>query len=577
MSTNPYPSPVSSPSPNFDPSILRSDVQSPAPNTSVVPLVPSEADRSELPTASSRQDAALQRIRQLRRSLVEVNQDAANSFSPGHEAILLTGHSEDRLEQAAWNRLNAILPASTMERLRRFENTTRRESDRVHQLLRITAALDTTSTYSNVSPSSPHPTSSSQSPSLLTSPLSPPRQRLLPPRTLQDPSLLRSREMSDDPHTLLGRRVAAREASGSSNASDHHITEQDFEYIRNLARQRRSEPAFQRRIESSLDAMRREALEAHSRSLDNAVHPVSAGAPIRGHMRRALRTSRIDSRQPSSSNTSAVQSPRERLSILSNFSSVQNLPTPSSTTSSQRIILFEEPTSYTSLEESRMASVVTSEVQGRSYVTTRRLNAEGDEYVHTIDGPLGEEITFTSPFTSSPVQMHPPDTILPPGLSGENPRDHRRDNTAQASDYVIPASTFFGTIYDRDGNEISPEEQPLLRPYETQVQPPFSVQWLPESVPAPLRIPDPLDTVTLTPVIPNAPHSPPRVRINPREPELAEDSREPSVQWIGSNKPLFIDPLPMPIESMISSEPKPKKQSPRGKIKVSRYANFAGR
>ncbi|THU88463.1 hypothetical protein K435DRAFT_866286 [Dendrothele bispora CBS 962.96] len=629
-------SPSPSPSSNFNPSPLRSDVQSPAPSTSTAALPISAEERPEPQASSTGPDAAHQRIRRLRRSIVELgHQEAAasNSISPGHEAILLTGHPQVaaaeggtdslRLEQAAWNRLNAILPPAAMERLRQFEATSRPNNpDRIHQFLRWTAAaanmhpLDTTmSTFSNssshVTPSSSHPTTSSQSPSLLTSPLSPPRQRLLPPRTLQDPLPLRTRDTSDDPNTLIGRRVAAREASGVSNSLDRYITEQNLEYIRNLNRQRLSEPALQRRIESSLDAIRQRENYGASRSLDNpgqTTTTVSAGAPIRGQMRRALRTSRIESRQSSGNNSTASSSHRDgRLSILSNFS-VQNLPTPSSTTSSQRLILFDEPASYNSPEESRLASTVVNEVPGRSYVTTRRLNAEGDEYVHNING---DDITFTSPFVSSPVQIHPENSISSgPSRRESLLREHRRDNTVRVSDYVVPASTLFGVVLDRDGNEIPPEEQPLLRSYETQPTylppPPPDLRWL--SDPSSIHPPDPLDTVTIPEV--EEDHFSPRVRINAstatgsmRDPELiniTEDPqqyqyltqgsygvrRKPSVKWIGTNKPLFIDPLPMPVESMGSSSSERKrvaaassnKRRPRETpIPVSKNACFAGR
>ncbi|KAF5338434.1 hypothetical protein D9758_012226 [Tetrapyrgos nigripes] len=578
MSGNVYPSPVSSPSlsPNLESAALRSTIQSPAPGPSNVD------ERRHL-------ERHLERIRNLRRNILEQGNEST-SMAPGHRAIVLTGRFDEQasrlLDQSAWSRLTALLPPATMERLIEFE------ARRLQQPLRPANAshLHPPDTTTHVSPSSSHPTSSSHSPSLLNSPLSPPRQRLLPPRTLQDLQPLRTRDLSDDPNTLIGRRVAAREASRSSNGSSprsgvHNLTEQEFDYIRALARQRRTEPLFYRRPESSLDVIRREAEAHHARnSIDNPAPHMSAGAPIRGQMRRALRTSRIDSRQTSS----FAPSPGNRLSTLSSFSSVQNLPTPSSTTSSQRMLLFDEPASYLlpqpSSEEGRVRSTPSAELQGR---TTRRVNAEGDEVVHSIN-PIDDT---SSDFVSSPVQMLP-DNVLAPGLTRrENNSDHRRDNTVQTSGYIVPASTLFGTLVDRDGNEISPDVHQISDPSDPRPSQPPSYeggQWLFQGPPSShLRSTiDHFEPITVTSFVPDDhPYSnfglPPRVRINPhpRDPpddDLDQEDEQP-VQLTQSHKPLFIDPLPVPVETMASGHRVQPNKTRGPLVKVSRHANFAGR
>ncbi|KAJ3856821.1 hypothetical protein EV368DRAFT_78308 [Lentinula lateritia] len=431
---------------------------------------PAEDTESSIQNTIQRLDLAFERIRHLRRDILYSEQvdhtngsHSRNRIGPGHEAIVLTGQNEreywDELERM--DRMRNIVPADTRERLRQFEarraeadrerNRDRTDRDRAgarSHLLRAAAAhmhpLDT-----STSPPSSHP-SSAQSPLSFASPLSPPRQRLLPHRLL-DAQPFRRREssssFSDDPNTEIGRRVAAREsarggtqdsthnASPNSNSSsrDSHyrlptVLERDFEYS-TRTRLQRSEPAFLRRIDPSLDQLRLEAESRISRSLDTTGTPPSPSAEA-SILRANMRARAPQSRQSSnvSTNLPSATSSQSRLSLLSNFG-VQNLPTPSSTLSNPPL-LFEEPSSYLhpSTEDSRLRSVEEERARTleESYMAQARM----------AGGLL---------FSSSPVQMHHVTEETRPG--------HHRDNTVQLQHYAVPRLAQL----DANGDEFRPD------------------------------------------------------------------------------------------------------------------------
>ena len=308
---------------------------------------------------STRQlDQAYQRVRQLRRDIMQASVPRIQDISmgPPHEAIVLSsgeGNERQNSESSLWERIGAPFPQETMNRLRQFEaQQSDAEPTRTLRSLRMTTNHLNPDENSSPSPAreSARP---SQPPSLRPhnlnlppspiSPISPPRQPFLPPRTLEPSHTPRWTMLSDDPHTSLGRRVAA--ALATSN--DHPTTQEqspseerrpsqsplarDLEHVLSISRQQRTELA-QLYIESH-----RHEMDRLSRNQD------VAASSTRNGMRRA-RQIRAESRQNSASASGSGSGSRDsRLSTLSNFS-VQNLSTPSSTLS--QTLLFEEPTSY---------------------------------------------------------------------------------------------------------------------------------------------------------------------------------------------------------------------------------------
>ncbi|KAJ8091378.1 hypothetical protein PM082_015096 [Marasmius tenuissimus] len=333
-------------------------------------------------------DQAYQRVRQLRRDILQtyIPRTQDNSMGPPHEAIVLSGgESNERQnssdsDSALLERLNAPVPQETMDRLRQFEAAQLTDAEHPTRTLR---SLRMTTSHlvpeESSTPSSPRlpslrPHNLNLPPSPI-SPISPPRQPFLPPRTLEPSHTPRWTTLSDDPHTSLGRRVAA--VLGTSNdhptttttttppdqgVSDGRRTSQtplarDLEHVLSISRHQRSELA-QMYIESY-----RHEMDRMSRNNQDTGASSSPSSSPRNGMRRA-RQIRAESRQNSGSGSGSGS----RLSTLSNFS-VQNLPTP--TTSHQPPLLFEEPTSYEPFPhpEERMESIYE---EGRNFVSNLR-------------------------------------------------------------------------------------------------------------------------------------------------------------------------------------------------------------
>ncbi|KAJ3984054.1 hypothetical protein F5890DRAFT_96529 [Lentinula detonsa] len=530
---------------------------------------------SSIQNTIQRLDFAFERIRHLRREILYPEQwDSANGsisrnrLGPGHEAIMLTDQNERVYleETERMDRMSTIIPADTRERLRQFEvrhpepDRERwerdRNRDRAHShLLRAAAAhmhpLDT-----SISPSSSHP-SSAQSPLNFTSPLSPPRQRLLPYRPL-DTQPFRRREssssLSDDPNTELGRRVAARESaqgtardsatrnsSQNSNTSSRDslyrlptVIERDFEYG-TRTRPQRSEPALLRRFDPSLEQLRLEIEGRTSRSLDNTGAPPSPSAEA-SLLRANMRARAAQSRQSSnvSSSLPSATSSQSRLSLLSNFG-VQNLPTPSSTLSNPPL-LFEEPTSYvhTSGEDSRLR-----------YIEEERAQAFEEDYMSRARTSWDSRAEQELLFTSSPVQMHNNTDGTRPG--------HHRDNTVRVQNHAFPSLL----SVDANGDEVRPDpirarqfvegslglysmrrnatdDYPLPQPV-----PPFTHNSEPDVVF--FQNHDPRN-VLYHPLIPDGPSS---VKYVP------SSSAESKLRYFGTNTPRYIDPLPSALVDKI--------------------------
>ncbi|KAG7090780.1 hypothetical protein E1B28_009865 [Marasmius oreades] len=303
-------------------------------------------------------DLAYQRVRQLRRDILHsyTSRGRDNSMGPPHEALLLGGqgggNEHQNTDTPPLQRLRSPVSSETMERLRQFE-TLQAELDSSRSLhsLQLTTNHDETSSQSpsdleSTRPSQPpllrlQPSSLHLPPSPI-SPISPPRQPLLPPRVLEPSHTPRWTTISDDPHTLLGRRVAAVMRTVENRTSTTaQIPDANAESARRMSQQ-----------DSDHSVNSRHPLPPSFREGHRTEMDARSPTPLRTGPRRA-RTIRGDTRQNSGS----------RLSTLSNFS-VQNLPTPT-TTHSQSLILFDEPTSYepgpetshTPLETERMESI----------------------------------------------------------------------------------------------------------------------------------------------------------------------------------------------------------------------------
>ncbi|KAJ6626925.1 hypothetical protein B0H10DRAFT_1997236 [Mycena sp. CBHHK59/15] len=403
-----YPSPIST--------AASSDIQETTTQPMAEPHVQGRADtQHSLRAASAALQAAYRRIRQVRRSLVELTEplpsldsDAQNGgIGPGHSALLLTASpieessdTDDAIDlRALRSHLAAADGHTQYEYLDRFASTGDPWGDYQSPLTPPTA------------PDPPRPRRQVQLPSPAFS-VESLNQPIIPRRSMLESQLARRREAvnPDDPATFIGRRVAAREAAGPSRPVDHprlsHMDpvlravemERELIHLRTLTHQRRTDPGLSARA----DALSRSEMLRAARSLDTetfrAGHrqppnnistnvPVHARPPPNARRWRAMRAA--ETRQSSSGSTQSPASAHpDRLSLLSNFS-VQNLSTPTSAIARDRPLLFEEPLSYAppangNRRDSRdtVDSPIGSE---RSYFIHRRVNADGDELVHNIN------------------------------------------------------------------------------------------------------------------------------------------------------------------------------------------------
>jgi hypothetical protein len=286
-----------------------------------------------------------------------------------------------------------------------------------------------------------------------------------------------------------------------------------------------------------------------------------------------------------------------RLSALSNFSTFDNLGSPSTPHSRERPILFDEPYSYVQPSPRLRRSsedLGTTVGDNRSYLIRRMLDADGDELVHNINLGSWDE--------DDPSAWLMPDPSLP------TPRRVRGNVHLQRSDYPtsqpppqIPRRRRGWARLDPDGNEIPTDEEEEIERTRSQ----FRVRALHNARSSSHIQPDvtTLMPVTRTSIL----HEPgdeevARVRINAQDstrytPSVADRSRRPggvssghrptnstaetvvlhSPHLFGSSLPFLVDPLPMPLDDMISCKSQ-SSNTDRGKeVIVFKQAIWAGR
>ncbi|KAF8887787.1 hypothetical protein BD779DRAFT_1526136 [Infundibulicybe gibba] len=597
MSGNSYPSPVSSSasSPNLDenassvnPVIFEEDSR-PIPSRS-------ETQRS-LHQASAALEAAYRRIRQVRSSLLELSDRlptiesprrvlAQNDLAPGYQALVLTEVGEDQ-DDSLEREETDIFPQKIVSTERRW----RAQSP-------VYGIRDTDSS----NPSS-HQT--------MNSPTSPSRLPNFPRLSWIESQQARRRDShSDDPSTALGRRVAAREAAGSTGSRSPSMDSQpanriplfdsDYERTRIPSRQRNTHPL---RYENNFDWRPPGTDNRPTRSLDNPMF--STFAPDMQHSRAPVRS---ETRQ--STSQSATSQHSARLSSLSSFSA-HGLSTPAA----EEIVgplLFSEPTSYdepTRQDSDTRERVTLDNGEERTYIVRRRTNADGAEIVTYIrmgwedDNPdrLASGDRERSPNVSAalyPNALRPPRAPL--RLFGRTNTHHRND-TIQVSRTVNttispPETARRGWArLDPMGNEIPlDEEQELERiRAEARVRALASSALLRPTGPVPggrmrtmsllpsepvslqqesVLFADTFPTMAVYQTTIGADETGP----DPPSPESPLDYTNEFMSP-GPVVPFCSNPLPMPLSEMMPKPRDPTRRNTTGYIKVPSNASFAGR
>ncbi|KAK0198975.1 hypothetical protein F5146DRAFT_1021652 [Armillaria mellea] len=635
MSANTYPSPASSATQsNVEPEL----VAQPLSTTSRAP--DHYQTQSNLQHASTALQAAYRRIRQVRRSLLELSDaiptrdwenrvEGDSELRPRHDAIMLTGSmfddsGESSDEPFEVDRLRGALPAMEGRDLERQSDSAR--SSLYLDFVRENDMSDVPSRYSrlplaplgSISESTTPPPAPAPPPLILNSPISPPR---LPRRSLLESGLLRRRELSDDPSTTTGRRVAALEAAGSSNYADSPVAmpgsdelltlplsaERDFEHLRSIVRQRRSDPGVSARVDLLLENIRRTNADRPTRSLDtpnaprNGSQNASNPTPRTSYGSRRFRYSRPTSMQ------SPVSPSSDRLSLLSNFS-IQNLPTPTSSILSHPPLLFDEPLSYVQPSDPNFQSRSALDRDGstaedqerRGYYISRRLNSEGQEHVHNVQVDWSDDaMAWLMPTRDRLLQ----DQSAQSRIHARRPRDGTI--TAPRVTTSPPEPTAHRRHWarlDADGNEIPYDEEEEIernRFYQRLRTHERRLTAQPVAEPS-LQRPSDLVPVTQTSIYADDDATisrRPRVRLgrleggDPFEYNRASldlssgqyDYLYPSrrtaplnedPEYYGSDVPFYVDPLPMPLSEMVSS---PSFRLEKSAIRVHKNASLAGR
>lgn len=334
---------------------------------------------------------SLSRIREARRNILQLSnsrQLPTSMMDPGHESILLTNqdvqtgsmqpsHGEVGDPLDAMNiDVRALIPDETWDRLDMYDLPGRSQAST--QPTRVAAPSQR--------PGSLPPLDVAVGPFFLPSELSQPsssgvnspmdgmRERQRHPlqtrrsvlESLMRPNVRREYATNpEDPNTILGRRVAAREAAGSSvppaSAGPFSDAEQraylgrrpemhhDLAQYRANLRERRTDPvviqALAAPVRRSVDVQTVGTPESPSAALSPGAmrSPPSSAFP---QGRRWYRRPRSNQERTTSTATSSEGSQDNgRLSLLSNMGSMHNLASPLSATVG-RPLLFEEPDSF---------------------------------------------------------------------------------------------------------------------------------------------------------------------------------------------------------------------------------------
>ncbi|KAJ7748534.1 hypothetical protein DFH07DRAFT_564868 [Mycena maculata] len=624
-----YPSPISTTgSPNLEQTSTQSVAESPA---------QARGDpQHSLRQASAALQAAYRRIRQVRRSLVELTEPLPSSsdaedIGPGHSALLLTAspidESSDLDEPIDFQTMRSNLAAmdrQTQEYLDRFATSSWSDNQQPPEL--------------------PRPRRQVQLPSPSTS-AEPLHHPALPRRSLLETQLARRRELGNNPDdavTFLGRRVAAREAAGASRAAEsqppshvdpiHRAVEMEREliHLRALQHQRRTDPGMNARA----DALARADMIRAARSLDmetlraqrqqptniSTNVPMHSRAPPNPRRWRAYRAA-AESRQSSNSTQSPASahphphpdSRDSRLSILSNFS-VQNLATPTSAVARDRPLLFEEPLSYTGQRRDSREIVDSPIGSERSYFIHRRVNADGDELVHNINLEWDDEdpLSWLMPTGERPgsesqdYPAFPRRRFAPLIFDG-----HETVRGARGPPPVLEPRRRGWARLDPDGNAIPSDEEDELERSRAEYRLQALVQARAAGAPARAerRSVDGsgndrnagafANLITRTSVSPDdypaRETASPRVRLNSRDARntggqrlgfgsvmdsvMSVDNRprqtRDTAAPYGSSVPYVVDPLPIPLSQMMP--PKTDQKVRLSGLRVSRQAALAGR
>lgn len=591
--SNPYPSP---PSTSNSPNIADEPVTAPISSISRLATI-SEASREtqrHLQHTSAALDAAYSRIRQIRRSLLELSETLPATLS--HLRAPDSRWPVPGQNANAFSRLPGSQPPDEeldgREQGRGMVSRHRVQSDAHHDRISSDISMSEGLLHSESLMDIPQRTGLAGT-SIASFSQGDPQP---PPRMQVGPNHFAER---DDGSTTLGRRVATRMAIAPTVTDTVFSTNRSTGDAGQLYEEALNPTA-------AVTINHEEEIERVLRAL-NEQRRISPTVPLRATPRRASIPARTLSQDPpqlyprrSSQGTTHLASPNlssnpqgnlspgtvpnsvrqnsgssERVSLLSNYS-VQNFPTRSTSNLPNPPLLFNEPLSYVPSEtagnslESRYLLTSEPAFRGRHYVVHRTRNRTGEELVHniTVNWDEGEPMSWSMPSPnisrrhrnrfSSPRQTldvlrttDPVATLPPPPL----PIPENSNSSAHPSDH--PRRRGWARL-DLDGNEIPSDEEEEVERVRTESRIRASQR---SHNFAPV-----VQTANMTTL--SAP--PPRqltIYQNIKPPVVLR--HEPSLSYPAD----FVNPLPMPLSEMVDQG----KNAQRKATLLPRHTIVAGR
>ncbi|KAF7967036.1 hypothetical protein HWV62_35994 [Athelia sp. TMB] len=342
------PSPISQHEESVEETRLNSMIRDLGQEESDPPTDLFATERDHLSQASLGLTEALHRLQQLRTSIAGLADRYPNAnmraveegdrVGPSHAAIVLSDSSSENYQDGGADdirpvRVRSTIHATAMERLEEFEASRAARPSTMRRLLREAQAA------------SPLPRREHRSPPL--------PDLLVPPRrSLMETSLTRERDRSpDDGTTALGRRVAARAAIGATNADARRAGTSEIDRV------------SLNRAAEFLNGLERAGL--HMRN---------------GSQYQLLQSARAGREDDPPFGRSTDESPYpDPIGTMPDRTRVSS----GSTSWTDRVQHIQQARDEI-LARNALSSGA-NDVQNRNYLVRRRLNADGEEHVHTID------------------------------------------------------------------------------------------------------------------------------------------------------------------------------------------------
>lgn len=354
---------------------------------------------------------ALHRLQHLRNSLAELTGRSNQAVGPDHAAIVFsdtTAENDNAVPDL--QRLRSTIPSAIMERLEEYEAVSRYDVDSVGRGFSSGTLHTATSRQPSGNPLLAFP------PTQTTASRTRPTYRAPPFPDLVLPArrLSRYRDTNpDDGSTVLGRRVAARAAAGRGIPSENSMSQLDQIFLSRTTEIARDLESAMDRIASHTARLEQRTNQALPNASSLVSNNISGGAAQTNEDTASDRiVVSIPSRPANSTRRWRFGQTAGGTDLqLPGASELANATQPNPIESTVSTTLGPRPRRIPRDERDSVSSAGTAherEVDHRNYIIRRRLNADGDEQVHSLtmthwdDDPM----EWLMPPVTVPAQDH---------------------------------------------------------------------------------------------------------------------------------------------------------------------------